>query len=86
MNYTIFEDIKKEIINKKIDNSIVEDNFFEAFISFKNEENKNYILLIPKTTIDINTLYQDSLDYFEKYLDIKKSHVSFKKDSIYLYF
>lgn len=86
MNLNILDEVKNKILDKKhIDNLFMEDDFLEVYIS-KSDSNTYYMLLIPKNGVEVQDLNEESVEYFSKYLDIKKSYVSYKKDSVYIYF
>lgn len=86
MNFNLLDEVKNKILEKKhTDNLFIEDDLLEVYIS-KTDSNTYYMLLIPKSDTEINELNEESVEYFSKYLDIKKSYVSYKKDSVYIYF
>jgi len=86
MNLNILDEVKNKILDRKhIDNLFIEDEFLEIYIS-KADANTYYMLLIPKSDVNVQDLNEESVEYFSKYLDIKKAYVSYKKDSVYIYF
>lgn len=86
MNFNLLDEVKNKILEKKhTDNLFIEDDLLEVYIS-KTDSNTYYMLLIPKSDTEIDELNEESVEYFSKYLDIKKSYVSYKKDSVYIYF
>lgn len=86
MNSDILNEIRDNIIKKNhINNLFLENESVEVYIS-KSSTNNYYMLIIPKNDNNIYELNESFIDYFTKYLDIKNTYISYKKDSIYIFF